>query len=154
MTILARDVMATGVISVAPTLPLSKLEDELTARHISGAPVIDGGKLVGIVSRADIVRYFSLQRAMVDLLAAEHKKRGEDDAGPTHEQMERKILVRDIMARNPVVVSPDAPVEEVAKLMLSRHVHRLLVTEGGQVVGIISALDLVKLIVDGRMHSF
>jgi CBS domain-containing protein len=154
MTILARDVMATEVISVAPTLPLAKLEDELTARHISGAPVVDNGKLVGIVSRADIVRYFSLQRAMVDLLAVEHSKSAGTGPGPTHEQMERKILVRDIMARNPVVVSPDAPVEEVAKLMLARHVHRLLVTEGGQVVGVISSLDLVKLIVDGRMHSF
>jgi len=154
MTILARDVMATEVISVSPTMPLAKLEDELTARHISGAPVVEDGKLLGIVSRADIVRYFSLQRAMVDLLAAEHLKAGESGRARTHQAMEEKILVRDIMARDPVVVSPDAPVEEVAQLMISHHVHRLLVTENGSVVGVISALDLVGLIVDGRMHSF
>ena len=52
--------MTAGVVVVPPTLPLRELENALIARHI-GAPVVDGGRLVGIVSRSDVVRYFEQQ---------------------------------------------------------------------------------------------
>jgi CBS domain-containing protein len=152
MAILARDVMNKEVISVRPSILLTELEDALIARHISGVPVVDKGRLVGIVSRSDIVRYFSLQRTMADFLDHEHKSRGEESPGrPSREEAERTLTVSEIMAKDPVAVAPDAPIEDVAKRMVARHVHRVVVTEGETVVGIISALDVVQLIVDGRM---
>lgn len=138
MTIRARDVMTTTVVAVPPTLPVSRLEDTLTARKIGGAPVIEDGRLVGVVSRADVVRYLSVQRSLAGLVH-------------TDPQDESHITVRDIMTRDPVIVAPDAPVADVARLMGARHVHRVLVCEGETIVGLISALDLVQLIADGRL---
>jgi CBS domain-containing protein len=143
MGIVARDVMKSEIVSVAPTTPVTHLEDTLIGRHISGAPVIEGGRLVGIVSRSDIVRYFAIQRSMQELLG--HKKASE--SARNHEA-DAHLTVRDIMAEALVTVSPDTPVEEVAHKMVDRHVHRVLVTEGDKVVGLISALDLARLIAE------
>lgn len=138
MAIRACDVMTTTVVAVPATLPVTRLEDTLTARKIGGAPVLEDGKLIGVVSRADVVRYLSVQRSL---------------AGIAHSATpdESHLTVRDIMARELVVVAPETPIAEVARLMGSRHVHRILVCEGDTIAGLISALDLVQLIADERL---
>lgn len=138
MAIRARDVMTTTVVAVPPTLAVSRLEDTLVARKIGGAPVVEDGRLIGIVSRSDVVRYLSVQRSLAGLVH-------------TEPQSESHLTVRDIMSRDPLRVSPDTPVDEVARQLVSRHVHRVLVCEGEQIVGLISALDLAQLIADGRL---
>jgi CBS domain-containing protein len=143
MGIVARDVMKTGIVSVTPTTPVADLEDTLIGRHISGAPVLEDGRLVGIVSRSDIVRYFAIQRSMHELLG--HKKASE--SARNHEA-DPHLTVRDIMADAVVAVTPETAIEEVARRMVDRRVHRVLVTEDGKVVGLISALDLARLIAE------
>jgi acetoin utilization protein AcuB len=140
MALFARDVMKTHIVAVPPTLPLTKLEDMLIARKIGGAPVLEDGRLVGIVSRSDVVRYISLQRSLALMLGTERRP-------------DPHLTVRDVMAHDPVAVRPEAPIEEVARLMVSRHVHRILVTEGDAVVGLISALDLADLVASGRLTA-
>jgi len=140
----ARDVMTTAVVAVPPTLRLAQLEDALIARHIGGAPVVEGGRLVGIVSRSDVLRYFSIRRALLSIM-------GHRSEGP-HASEEAHLTVRDVMTRAPVVVAPEATIEEVAGLMAARHVHRVIVTEGEAVVGLISALDIAKLLADGHLR--
>jgi CBS domain-containing protein len=54
------------------------------------------------------------------------------------------------MIRNLITVRPDAKLEEIARVMRDRRVHRLLVTEGEELLGLISSLDLVGLFADGR----
>ncbi len=159
MAIRAREVMRTAVMAVRPDMPLSELEDALISHRISGAPVLDGGKLVGVVSRSDIVRYFSLQRSLEALLAqgrgeqyAPGEKRAPAPIAHLTEQV-RKLTVRDLMVTEPVAVSPDALIEEIAEIMVRRHVHRVLVTEGGAVVGIVSALDLAQLVAGGQLRA-
>ncbi len=140
--------MKTEIISVTPDTALSELEDTLIGRHISGVPVIDRGRLVGIVSRSDIVRYFSIQRSMADLLGQHSVSMSarNHEAGP-------HLTVKDIMAEAVVTVSPDTAVVEIARQMVDRHVHRVLVTDGEQVVGLISALDLARLIAENKLDN-
>lgn len=52
----ARDVMTKEVITVAPDTPLTEIAAMLEKYHIKRVPVMDGGKLVGIVSRANLLR--------------------------------------------------------------------------------------------------
>lgn len=146
MGVTARDVMKTEVVSVAPNTPVANLEDTLIARHIGGAPVIENGRLVGIVSRSDIVRYFSIQRSMHELLG--HKKAS---ASARNHEADSHLTVRDIMAESVVTVAPETPIEAVAHKMVERRVHRVLVTENDKVVGLISALDLARLIAEARV---
>jgi CBS domain-containing protein len=138
--------MKSPVVSVHPGTRLTELEDTLIARHIGGAPVIENGKLVGIVSRSDIIRYFTVQRSLAELLG----HRAESTSAEAHE--ETHLKVQDIMARETVVVEPDTPIEQVARTMVARHVHRVLVTDQGSVVGLISALDVTQLVAEGRLR--
>jgi signal-transduction protein with cAMP-binding, CBS, and nucleotidyltransferase domain len=52
----ARDVMTTHVVTVAPDDPAAAVAEILETRHIKRVPVIDGGKVVGIVSRANLLQ--------------------------------------------------------------------------------------------------
>jgi predicted transcriptional regulator len=160
MAICARDIMEPHVVAVAPDMPLAELGDLLISKRISGVPVVEAGKLVGIVSRSDFVRCLSLGRALAELVAegieSEEFAPGQAAALPALSQQLTKQFegrsVRDIMVRDPVTVSPEAPITEVARVLVSRHLHRVLVVAGTTVHGIISALDVVRLVAEGQLR--
>jgi len=153
----AGDVMERNVLAVSPDMTLAALEDFLISNRISGAPVIEDGVLVGIVSRSDIVRSLSLERALSGLIAAGLASPEEGEA-PVHLPANLRAplaarTVRDAMVTDPVTVSAGTPIAEVARLLDRRHIHRLLVVEGKVVRGMISTLDLVRLIAEGRLRQ-
>jgi CBS domain-containing protein len=59
--------------------------------------------------------------------------------------------VGQVMVSAPYGVSPDTPVEEVARVMATQHLHRVLVLEGETLRGVISALDIVRLVAEGGL---
>jgi CBS domain-containing protein len=161
MTLRARDVMETDVLAVAPTLSLIDLADFLIRERVSGVPVVAAGELVGHVSRSDLVRAGSLERSLAGLAA---EAVDPPEFAPASEPALVASLaslapalkartVRDIMVTEVLTVTPETPLTEVARLLLARHLHRVLVTEGRRVRGVISALDLVRLIADERLRS-
>jgi len=52
-----RDIMSTGVLTLSPDLTLRDAIELLTARHISGAPVVAGGRVVGVISANDVLAF-------------------------------------------------------------------------------------------------
>ena len=157
MPLRARDVMQANVLSVPPELTLAALEDFLLAKRISGAPVVEEDRVIGIVSRSDVVRCLSLERSLSGVIAdglASPEEPASSVRLPTDlEEQLSAHTVRDAMVVDPVVVPPDAPIADVARLMHERHIHRVLVTEGATLRGVISTLDLVRLIAAGRLHE-
>lgn len=102
--------------------PLSEVTREMVERRITGAPVLgEHEELVGIVTFADI---------------AVHTLR--TPAG----------TVRDVMQRRVYTVDQAATLTTVVSELQSHRVHRLVVTDHGRVVGIISALDLLGAILE------
>jgi CBS domain-containing protein len=159
MALLARDVMEPDVLSVSSNTSVVDLGDFLISHRIGGVPVVDDGRLVGIVSRSDIVRAASLDRSLAGM-ALEGVE--QDEFAPTEAPDPIELLrtvsrsieprtVREIMVVETLTVAPDTPVTEVARILTSRHLHRVVVTEGGHVRGVITALDLVRLVADGRL---
>ncbi len=121
------DLMQKDVLVVSPELSLEKLESFLTRSDISGAPVVGhDGKLLGVVSRTDLVR------AMSD----EQPGQSADPLGPNP-------TVEDIMTREVIFAEPGDDIRNVAKQMIDGHLHRVLVVEDGAIVGIVTALDLL-----------
>lgn len=159
MALRARDVMIPHVVTVSPDLPLDALQDLLLAERIGGVPVLERGRLVGMVSRSDIVRALSLERSLAGVVAdslvgAEFAPGEDQGTGVVPDSVRERLRahrVRDVMITDILSVSPDAPVAEVARIMVDRHVHRLpVVAPDGRLEGIIGSLDLVRLLADGR----
>lgn len=161
MSLLARDVMQPHVVTVTPDTTLAHVADLLINRRISGVPVVEGEAVVGVVSRSDFARVVSLERALAGLVA---EAEGVEEFAPgevpapvplPHDlaaQMEGR-KVRDVMALAPVVVLPDTPIAEVADLLVKRHVHRVFVADAAGLRGVISALDLLRLIAGGQLRE-
>ncbi len=121
------DVMTTNVVSIPSSTSLAEARRLIDAHRIRRLPVIDRGKLMGIVTR--------------DAL---------DKAGPSrlttfsmHElgYLLSKITVKEVMRHEVVTVSPSMTVEEAVALAQSRHVGALIVMEGETVVGICTTND-------------
>jgi CBS domain-containing protein len=162
MPLRAADIMESVVVAIGPDRSLAELEDLLIARRVSGVPVVDKGRVVGIVSRSDIVRSLSLTRALTGLIADGLRpsefgpaEASAEPAGLTTALAEqlRARTVQDAMVTDLVVVRPDATLAEVARLLVERHLHRVLVTEGSTLLGVISSLDIVRLVADGRLND-
>ena len=158
MTILVSDVMTKNVRSVSTETTLLELERLLIETGLGGAPVTQAGELVGVVSRTDIVRrLLAGQDLRQYVLEQTHQAISGFDV-PLRElwpvglrslntDLEAELLrlrVADIMSPRPITVASDAPIEAAGRLMVERHVHRLIVVEHKHLAGILSSLDLVR----------
>jgi len=156
MTITARDVMQTEVLALNESDSLLEAHQFFVRNDITGAPVVDDhGELVGVVSIRDLIRvededpdvtpdvanYFAAGPGYASLgVDLDNLKEGLSE-----------IPVSEVMTREPICVTPDRPVSEVAALIRKNQIHRVLVTtrgEGGrlEVAGIITLFDLVALL--------
>jgi CBS domain-containing protein len=124
----ARDLMQTDVLVVHEDLSARELFEIFVLEHVTGAPVVDrDGRFVGIVTQEDA--WFGC----ATLPGAE-----ED---PT-----TGVRVRDIMTSPAFCASEDTDLNELAEMMWKLHLHRLPVVKGGRVSGVVSSIDLCKLI--------
>ena len=136
------EVMNPSVLTFRDDRTVSELAVFLTEKEISGVVVVDrAGRLVGVVSVTDIVEQRTIGER--EDAPAPRRERGEleglrvEDGG---------VLVRDIMTPTVYTVPDDTPVSEAARTMIAGRIHRLFVTRGGHVVGIVTTLDLLKLL--------
>lgn len=162
MSLMVRDVMQSPVRSVSPRMRVADLERTLIEEHIGGAPVVEDGRLLGIVSRSDLVRQLVVERTQAEQLSAFYLQPFdvEESAGDPSEPVEEAIAsrwehlhVEDVMVRDLICVGPDEALDKVAKTMLERRIHRVLVTEGDRLLGVVSSLDLVGLFAEGRVEA-
>ncbi len=129
------EIMEKSLFTVSPELSIRDFEDALTSEEISGTPVVDSDlRLVGIASKTDIVRSLS-----------------ESSGQPLSDLFDANLTVEDIMTPDVVTVSPDTDVVEVARKMVDGHLHRIVVVENGELIGIVTALDLLKLMCDPNL---
>lgn len=161
--ITAADVMNPNVLTVRDEMTVGELARFLVEHEISGAPVADAeGRLVGVVSVTDVAVAVSERAAAgerrlptrSEFFARAWEEGSEPfdveeiGAGPDGDAADGGRTVRDIMTPTVYSVPEDTPVSEVAETMIESHVHRLLVTREGRVVGILSTSDLLGLLVD------
>jgi tRNA nucleotidyltransferase (CCA-adding enzyme) len=112
-----RDLMSSPVRTVAPDMALSELAQSLHEWGHTGAPVVEDGKLIGVISRRDVER-------------AQRQGRG-------------ALAVKSCMAHRVRTVGPDAPLTEALDQMTAHNIGRLPVLNGPRIVGILSREDVL-----------
>jgi CBS domain-containing protein len=134
------DVMTTHVIAVRRDAPFKEMAAMLREHHINAFPVVDeNDKVIGVVSEADLLTKEALDgghAGMPGSISGMLRHREQDKAAG--------VTAGDLMTHPAVTVEPGEPVEHAARLMYTRRVKRLPVTDqGGHLVGIISRADVL-----------
>jgi CBS domain-containing protein len=160
MAIRVQDVMRRDVVGVPSSLSLLELEEVLLRHGIGGAPVVDAGQVVGVVSRSDLLKHRQVEKSQAESVSDYFLEPGDEDGQGGPDPVAEAIAARwpratvgDVMTRELVRVRPDAPLAEAACTMLERRVHRVLVMDGGALVGLVSSLDLIRLFAEGRVRA-
>ena len=163
----ARDVMTPDVLSVTRDMTLDVVARFLVEHEISGAPVVDTrGRPIGVISLVDLVRAGAEEeRAGALARRAELRRAPEaltldsfEEPEPPEEQTDEiaeEVMAReeprrvsDVMSALVVAVDAGTPIADVARTMTQARHHRLLVTEGGRCIGLISSMDFVRLMAE------
>ena len=113
----ANDFMESKVETLASNLALPEVIKAMSRSHHRGFPVVDDGKLVGIVTQSDI---------------------------PQDSQQNKINVLSDIMTSQPISVCPDTSLADVLYLLNRYQLSRLPVTEGCKLLGIITRSDIIK----------
>lgn len=114
-----RAIMSTNVHTLGLDMTVSTAAQLMRRYGHEGFPVVENDHLIGILTRSDVDR-------------ALHHGRGETS-------------IRSILYTGPVYVSPDAPVDQVQKVMLENSLGQVPVVEHGRFIGIVTRTDLIKL---------
>ncbi len=132
--VLVSDRMVRDPVCVAPSTSVSDALDVMKKNGIRRLPVVDRGRLVGIVTQTDLLR---VSPSPASTLAV-----WEIPA------LLAKMKVREAMSSPPVTVAPDVPLEEAARLMRDKKVGGLPVVSDGKVVGVITETDVFDAFID------
>ena len=134
-----RAVMTESVFTATPDMPLKLVATRMLEYGISGMPVVEGERVVGVISETDILfkeRIAPDRKGLVDWLV----HYGED---PPLAKLEARTA-GDAMTSPAVTIGPERSVADSAALMLDLRIDRLPVLDGGQLVGIVTRSNLVR----------
>ena len=139
----AADIMTRKPVTVRSDLPILAAIRIMLGRGISGLPVVDEeGDLVGMITEGDLLRRVEMrtEKRRPDWLAF---FTGTDRLAREYVQSHSRN-VADVMTRDMVSVSEDAPLEEIVELMIGRRIKRVQVLRGTKLVGIVTRANLLQ----------
>jgi acetoin utilization protein AcuB len=123
-----RDWMSSPAFTAAPDSSAASALALMTTRGIRRLPVVDGERLVGIVTKTELAKHFG-------------------EGIPARRRM--KTALSEFMTRGPITVAPEDTIESAARILLRKKYSGLPVVEDSRVVGVITESDLFRAI--GRM---
>jgi CBS domain-containing protein len=151
-TLTARDIMTPDPVAVATSMTVTDAARMMVDKRVGALPVVDEGKLVGIVSEGDLI----MQDVKMEFPTYIHLLDGLIMYPPATARFESELkkaigaTVGDVMTSKPVIVQADTSVEDIATLMVDRDVSRVPVLEGEKLIGIVSKSDIVRSLIIGE----
>jgi len=127
---LAKEIMNKIVTAATKKTNGRDLAVKLLSGMYSGLPVVDDGKVVGVVTE-------------FDLLKAVH---GGKDL--------QHIFAEDIMTKEPICVGEETPVEEIIRLMTEHNIIRVPVVRKEKLIGVISRCDILNCLIQPEFITF
>lgn len=131
--------MSREVIRIAPDACIHDAAEVLAKAGISGAPVMQGNTLIGVVSVKDFLPLLGLEKNAPPVALVAWTLAGKACPGT-----DATVRVRDIMTAPARTISPETTASEAARIMADSAIRRLPVLEGNTLVGIITHTDIVR----------
>jgi CBS domain-containing protein len=180
-----RDIMTRDVVSVSPDVSLQDAMALFSTKHVSGAPVISNGRVLGVVSATDLMSFASSlpgvptfrdeQAAWGDFeeptewaegdespsayfttmwedAGADAVDRVETTEGPEWNMLEEHT-VAEAMTQVVNSLPPDTDVARAAEYMQRASIHRVLVMQRGELLGIATTSDLARALASSEAHD-
>lgn len=132
--------MSRNVVTVSPETTVLEAGQLMVDRTIRRLPVVEDGKLVGIVTYGDVRGARAASAGGLDIWELSY--------------ILSRLTVREIMTPNPVTISPDETIGAAAQLLLKFMIGGLpVIDHEGNLVGIITESDIFRVVVRDWMHS-
>lgn len=146
-----KDIMTKDVVTVTPDTTVRDAATLLAQKGISGVPVVDGAKLVGIFSESDILRSLSTVKKDIRMVypsisplgIAFQEEVSQREMIEAYAEAGRKT-VGDVMTKSIVTVDPEATVNDAIRRMTDHSINRLPVLDKGVLVGIVTRGDIIR----------
>jgi len=131
---LVRKKMKTDLVTVTKNDRMTTAKKILQEKNIRHLPVVEGKKLVGLVTNMDIRKAEASPATSLEIRELHY--------------LLDKLTVGEIMTRNVITISPDISVEEATTLLHDNKIGCLPVVEDGNLVGIITENDVMEILID------
>lgn len=128
--VIVRDIMSDSVVTVAPDQTLRDATDLLRSKHIRQLPVVENGKLIGIITDRDI------KRATPSVLSGIDRDE--------YDRILDETKVGQFMTREPMTMTPDTPLKAAVKVFISQKIGALPIVENAKLVGIVTQIDALR----------
>ena len=141
----AADIMTAAPVTVTPGTTLHDAAKLLLDGHFNGLPVVEGGRLVGMLTQSDIVSmdrkvkapgFFLLLGGYIPMQMPGQFSRDIQRMAAT--------TVGEIMSPEPFTITPQTTAEEIADIMVEKRYYSLPVVDNGRLVGIVGMEDMLK----------
>jgi acetoin utilization protein AcuB len=126
--------MSRPVISVAPETPVHDALAMFKKDHIRRAPVVKDGKLLGIVTKNDLLNASPSRATTLSVWEMNY--------------LMSKVTVKHVMSKKVKTIDVDTPIEEAARIMTDSKIGGMPVTREGKIVGMITETDLFKVFLE------
>jgi len=127
-------IMTSNVIKLSLTDDLTKAERLFKKHHIRHIPVVNGNKIIGMLSYTDLLRI-----SFADVV--------DDDTEIRDTTVYNMFSVEQVMAKKLVIISPETTIKEAAEILSKNEFHALPVCVGDLLVGIVTTTDLIKYLI-------
>ncbi len=125
-----RDIMQHKIVTISAGDTLSTVEDIMTLGGVRHMPVVHGGKLVGVVSERDLLR---ASLSNLTEFGTEERR-----------AFLQVVEITRVMSTPPIVISPDATVQQAARALAEHKIGCLPVLEGDELVGLVTETDVLR----------
>jgi CBS domain-containing protein len=129
-----REIMMGSPVSLKPEDTLDMANDVISFGRIRHIPVVDSGRLVGLLSERDL-----LGAAASRIFGLRQKSRS---------ALLKSLLIKDVMKKRVVTVQPDTKIKEAAHLMAEKKIGCLPVLSEGVLVGLVTTTDVLRYVED------
>lgn len=125
-----RDIMMGSPVTLGPDDTLDLANDVISIGRIRHLPVLDQGRLVGIISQRDL-----LSATADRIFGLKQKRRSE---------LLKKELVKNVMKRRVITVAPETPIKQAAHLMLEKKIGCVPVMSKDNLVGLVTTTNVLR----------